>query len=59
MPANHSDIEKRLWEAADELRQLILTRFRDVPFTIDQVKQGLMQESKFLIRASGYRSRVR
>lgn len=36
----------------------ILTRFKAQPFTIDQVKQCLMQEATLLIKASSYREAV-
>lgn len=36
----------------------IITRFRAQSFTIDQVKQCLMQKATFLIKASGYRQAV-
>jgi three-Cys-motif partner protein len=40
------------------LQQELLTQFRDRVFTIDEVKQRLMQDTAFLIKAGGYRDAV-
>lgn len=38
------------------LKQEILTRFTERPFTIDEAKLHLMQETKFLVKGSDYRN---
>ena len=40
------------------LQQELLTQSRDRIFTIDQVKQRLMQDTTFLIKEGGYRDAV-
>ena len=40
------------------LQHEIVTRFRDRAFTVDQMKQRLMQECTFLIRGKAYREAV-
>jgi three-Cys-motif partner protein len=40
------------------LQQEILSRFHDTPFTIEQMKQQLMQESCLLVKRGDYRSAV-
>jgi len=41
------------------LKTAILARFSSRPFTIDQVKQTLMQEARFLVRGAEYSKAVR
>ena len=40
------------------LQHEIVTRFRDTEFTIDEMKQHLMQESAALVSGKGYRDAV-
>lgn len=55
-PLFHEELERP--QQQSRLQQEILTRFPDTTFTIDQVKQHLMQESLSLVKRGEYRKAV-